>query len=137
MADENIYDEIEIEVSFSHKRKKDPPPHFHNVSLPPSQIKKIKKQKEPKNFPFLPYHKDMTYDTTLQIYHYPCPCGDRFEINIEDLRDGEEIAVCPSCSLQIRVIFDQGDLPLPLPPDDGGNHEQQQQQQQQAVVEVV
>lgn len=78
----------------------------------------------------------MTYDTTLQIYHYPCPCGDRFEINIEDLREGEEIAVCPSCSLQIRVIFDEGDLPLPLPPDDGGNSEQQKQQQQ-AVVEVV
>lgn len=34
MADENIYDEIEIEVSFSHQEKKDPPPHFHNVSLP-------------------------------------------------------------------------------------------------------
>lgn len=94
----------------------------------------MKKQKElKKRFPFLPYHKDMTYDTTLQIYHYPCPCGDRFEINIEDLREGEEIAVCPSCSLQIRVIFDEGDLPLPLPPDDGGNREQQKQ----AVVEVV
>jgi diphthamide biosynthesis protein 3 len=69
MADENIYDEIEIE--------------------------------------------DMTYDETMQTYYYPCPCGDRFEINIEDLRDGEEIAVCPSCSLQIRVIFDVDDLPKP------------------------
>ncbi|RMJ25640.1 hypothetical protein PHISP_03512 [Aspergillus sp. HF37] len=55
--------------------------------------------------------EDMTYDPTLQIYHYPCPCGDRFEIAIADLRDGEEIAVCPSCSLMIRVIFDEGDLP--------------------------
>lgn len=55
----------------------------------------------------------MTYDETTQLYHYPCPCGDRFEINIEDLRDGEEIAVCPSCSLQIRVIFDVDDLPKP------------------------
>lgn len=55
--------------------------------------------------------EDMTFDKTLQIYHYPCPCGDRFEINIQDLRDGEEIAVCPSCSLQIRVIFDAKDLP--------------------------
>ena len=55
--------------------------------------------------------EDMTFDSTLQIYHYPCPCGDRFEINIADLRDGEEIAVCPSCSLMIRVIFDAGDLP--------------------------
>ncbi|KGQ01677.1 diphthamide biosynthesis protein 3 [Paracoccidioides lutzii Pb01] len=55
--------------------------------------------------------EDMTYDPTLQIYHYPCPCGDRFEIGIADLRDGEEIAVCPSCSLMVRVIFDLDDLP--------------------------
>ncbi|RAL03994.1 zf-CSL-domain-containing protein, partial [Aspergillus ibericus CBS 121593] len=54
--------------------------------------------------------EDMTYDPALQIYHYPCPCGDRFEIAIDDLRDGEDIAVCPSCSLMIRVIFDEGDL---------------------------
>ncbi|KAN0069807.1 hypothetical protein V8E54_012113 [Elaphomyces granulatus] len=54
--------------------------------------------------------EDMTFDPNLQIYHYPCPCGDRFEIAIDDLRDGEEIAVCPSCSLQIRVIFDLDDL---------------------------
>ncbi|RAH85686.1 zf-CSL-domain-containing protein [Aspergillus japonicus CBS 114.51] len=51
--------------------------------------------------------EDMTFDPNLQIYHYPCPCGDRFEIAIDDLRDGEEIAVCPSCSLMIRVIFDE------------------------------
>ena len=50
--------------------------------------------------------EDMTYDPTLEIYHYPCPCGDRFEIGIADLRDGEEIAVCPSCSLMIRVVFE-------------------------------
>ena len=55
--------------------------------------------------------EDMIYDSTLQIYHYPCPCGDRFEINIDSLRDGEEIAVCPSCSLRIRVVFEVGDLP--------------------------
>jgi len=50
--------------------------------------------------------EDMTYDSTLEIYHYPCPCGDRFEIGIADLRDGEDIAVCPSCSLMIRVVFE-------------------------------
>ena len=55
--------------------------------------------------------EDMTFDKTLQIYHYPCPCGDRFEIGIADLRDGEEIAVCPSCSLMIKVIFEAKDLP--------------------------
>lgn len=50
--------------------------------------------------------EDMTYDPVLEIYHYPCPCGDRFEIAIADLRDSEDIAVCPSCSLMIRVIFE-------------------------------
>ena len=54
--------------------------------------------------------EDMTFDPTLQIYHYPCPCGDRFEIAIDDLRDAQDIAVCPSCSLMIRVIFDMDDL---------------------------
>jgi diphthamide biosynthesis protein 3 len=51
--------------------------------------------------------EDCFYDETLQIYHHPCPCGDRFEISIFDMRDGEDIARCPSCSLMIRVIFDQ------------------------------
>jgi diphthamide biosynthesis protein 3 len=51
--------------------------------------------------------EDCFYDETLQIYHHPCPCGDRFEICIADMRDGEDIARCPSCSLMIRIIFDQ------------------------------
>ncbi|KAH7399099.1 hypothetical protein DE146DRAFT_522025 [Phaeosphaeria sp. MPI-PUGE-AT-0046c] len=55
--------------------------------------------------------EDCFYDATLQIYHHPCPCGDRFEISIADMRDGEDIARCPSCSLMIRIIFDQSDLP--------------------------
>ena len=42
------------------------------------------------------------------------PCGDRFEISIDDLREQEtDIAVCPSCSLQIRVIYGVEDLPKP------------------------
>jgi|ERR1712000_55235 len=61
--------------------------------------------------------EDMTYDETLQMYHYPCPCGDRFQIQLDDLRDEQDIAVCPSCSLMIRVIFDLGDLPKPPPGD--------------------
>ncbi|OAP64012.1 diphthamide biosynthesis protein 3 [Fonsecaea erecta] len=54
--------------------------------------------------------EDMTYDATLQLYHYPCPCGDRFEISLGSLQEGEDIAVCPSCSLMVRVIFDLEDL---------------------------
>ena len=54
--------------------------------------------------------EDLTFDPALHIYHYPCPCGDRFEISIYDLLDGEDVAVCPSCSLMIRVVFERDDL---------------------------
>ncbi|KAL3313468.1 ATP-binding cassette sub- B member 7, mitochondrial [Cichlidogyrus casuarinus] len=54
--------------------------------------------------------EDMEFDEELQSYHYPCPCGDRFLISIEQLQLGEEIAECPSCSLQIRVIYDLAEL---------------------------
>jgi len=58
--------------------------------------------------------EDMTYDEDRQIYHYPCPCGDRFEIALLDLQDeSNDIGVCPSCSLMIRIIYDQSDLPKP------------------------
>ncbi|KAH9875403.1 hypothetical protein J1614_004895 [Plenodomus biglobosus] len=50
--------------------------------------------------------EDCFYDEALGIYHHPCPCGDRFEILVDDMRDGEDIARCPSCSLMIRIIFD-------------------------------
>ncbi|KAI0533202.1 zf-CSL-domain-containing protein [Xylaria digitata] len=73
--------------------------------------------------------EDMTFDETLQIFHYPCPCGDRFEIALSDLQDeSNDIAVCPSCSLMIRVIFDQDNLPQP-PPDDPAPEPIEQQQQ--------
>ena len=50
--------------------------------------------------------EDMTFDKARQIYTYPCPCGDEFQIALLDLQDEQDIAVCPSCSLMIRVIFD-------------------------------
>lgn len=50
--------------------------------------------------------EDFEYDEENGIYHYPCPCGDRFEIFKEDLLIGEEVATCPSCSLVVRVIYD-------------------------------
>lgn len=52
--------------------------------------------------------EDMEFDESLKVYHYPCPCGDKFEIALADLQDDfNDIAVCPSCSLMIRVIYDQ------------------------------
>lgn len=41
-----------------------------------------------------------------RVYHYPCPCGDRFEISRQQLKEYEDIATCPSCSLVIRVVYD-------------------------------
>lgn len=51
--------------------------------------------------------EDFEYDEETEMYYYPCPCGDRFQISKEDLENGEEIATCPSCSLIIKVIYDQ------------------------------
>ena len=50
--------------------------------------------------------EDMVFHKETSLYTYPCPCGDQFEILLQDLRDGEDVAVCPSCSLMIKVIFD-------------------------------
>jgi diphthamide biosynthesis protein 3 len=50
--------------------------------------------------------EDMSFDDAMGLYTFPCPCGDRFEILLEDLREGQDVAVCPSCSLMIRVIFE-------------------------------
>lgn len=51
--------------------------------------------------------EDFTFDPVTQLFQYPCPCGDRFAISIDDLQDGEDIAVCPSCSLMVKVILNQ------------------------------
>ncbi|KAL7411773.1 hypothetical protein BDY24DRAFT_334234, partial [Mrakia frigida] len=53
--------------------------------------------------------EDFVWDELKRVYHYPCPCGDRFEITKLDLKEGEDIAKCPSCSLLVRVIYDQLD----------------------------
>lgn len=64
--------------------------------------------------------EDMTYDPQTMLFHYPCPCGDRFEVCIDDLLDGStDTAVCPSCSLTIQVIFDPSDLEEYTKPVDG------------------
>lgn len=54
--------------------------------------------------------EDMEFDEIEQIYYFPCPCGDKFQISVEDLQNGDEIAHCPSCSLILRVIYDPEDF---------------------------
>lgn len=48
---------------------------------------------------------EFIYDEENQIYKYPCPCGDEFEISEEDIENNEIVARCPACSLIIRVIY--------------------------------
>ncbi|TFY79522.1 hypothetical protein EWM64_g4491 [Hericium alpestre] len=62
--------------------------------------------------------EDMAWDEEKRVYHYPCPCGDRFEISRGQLADYEDIATCPSCSLVIRVIYDPLDYEDEPPDDD-------------------
>ncbi|XP_010913741.1 diphthamide biosynthesis protein 3-like [Elaeis guineensis] len=57
--------------------------------------------------------EDMEWNEELQAFTYPCPCGDLFQITREDLRFGEEIARCPSCSLFITVIYNPEDFADP------------------------
>ncbi|BGP12866.1 hypothetical protein JCM10213_009306 [Rhodosporidiobolus nylandii] len=53
--------------------------------------------------------EDFAWDDDKKVFHYPCPCGDRFEISRAQLAKGEEIATCPSCSLLVRVVYDMMD----------------------------
>ncbi|KAL6219907.1 hypothetical protein ACLB2K_007665 [Fragaria x ananassa] len=54
--------------------------------------------------------EDMEWNDELQAYTYPCPCGDLFQITKEDLKLGEEIAHCPSCTLYITVVYNIEDF---------------------------
>jgi len=61
--------------------------------------------------------EDMQWDEEKRVFHYPCPCGDRFEISRKQLANYEDVATCPSCSLIIRVVYDPLDFE-DEPPDE-------------------
>lgn len=54
--------------------------------------------------------RDFKFNEESRMFHYPCPCGDNFEISLEDLRNGEIVARCPSCSLVICAVYEPEDL---------------------------
>jgi len=54
--------------------------------------------------------EDMTWNAELKAYTYECPCGDLFQITLEDLKKGEDRGDCPSCSLYITVLYDPEDF---------------------------
>lgn len=39
------------------------------------------------------------------VLRFPCPCGDLFELLLEDFIAGKDVAQCPTCSLTIKVLF--------------------------------
>ena len=53
---------------------------------------------------------DFKFNKDLELFTYPCPCGDIFTITLDDLNSGETIARCNSCSLLVHVIYSQKDL---------------------------
>ncbi|KAK9789215.1 hypothetical protein WJX73_006550 [Symbiochloris irregularis] len=63
--------------------------------------------------------EDMQWNEDLKAFTYSCPCGDLFQITLEELKAGEDIAHCPSCTLYISVIYDPADFQdtEPKPPD--------------------
>ncbi|KAL8449354.1 hypothetical protein Emag_003644 [Eimeria magna] len=64
--------------------------------------------------------QELEFDALEQLFVYPCPCGDLFELPLAELRaaaagaetQGFALASCPSCSLKIRVLFDTAELKL-------------------------
>ncbi len=54
--------------------------------------------------------EDMEFNEETGTYTYACPCGDLFQITLEELAEGCEVGKCPSCSLVIRVIYDPEDF---------------------------
>ncbi|XP_030101284.1 DPH3 homolog [Mus musculus] len=52
------------------------------------------------------FHEDYQYNKDSETYFCPFPCGD-FSITKEDVENGEDVAMCPSCSFIIKVIYDK------------------------------
>ena len=59
--------------------------------------------------------EDMDWNPEMGAFTYQCPCGDLFQITPDELRAGEEIGTCPSCSLVITVVYDPDDLKELIP----------------------
>jgi len=51
--------------------------------------------------------EDFEFDEEDNTYYFPCPCGDRFQITLEELQSGVDIATCPTCSLVVKIIYDK------------------------------
>lgn len=53
---------------------------------------------------------DFSYHPSTRQFTYPCPCGDLFIISLDDIKNGETVARCPSCSLLVIVVYGDKDI---------------------------
>jgi diphthamide biosynthesis protein 3 len=81
--------------------------------------------------------EDLIFDSETESYSYPCPCGDKFKISLEELWDGEDIADCQSCTLFIKVIYEEEDLPPLREDSDDENEPEKQGTSEGEVTEAV
>ena len=47
---------------------------------------------------------EIEFDADRGVMHFPCPCGDIFELTLEAFIGGNSVAECPTCSLTIAVV---------------------------------
>jgi len=71
--------------------------------------------------------EDMTYLPATQTYSYPCPCGDVFSITLEELWDGEDVGLCASCTLRIKVVYEEEGLPEMEEVEEGEEEEEEEE----------
>eukprot|EP00947_MAST-08B_sp_MAST-8B-sp1_P001911 g1911.t1 len=50
---------------------------------------------------------DMTYVEEMDAYEGPCRCGDLLRVTTSQLELGEDLMECPSCSLQVQVLYEE------------------------------
>jgi diphthamide biosynthesis protein 3 len=50
---------------------------------------------------------DMVLSDDGAVLTYPCPCGDVFELDIDEFVNNDaDVAQCPTCSLTVKILFD-------------------------------
>ncbi|KAJ3148943.1 DnaJ sub C member 24 [Geranomyces michiganensis] len=52
---------------------------------------------------------DMQHDPATELFSMPCRCGGSYVICEDDLGDGVDIVGCSTCSLRIRVLYEEAD----------------------------
>ena len=50
---------------------------------------------------------DMNFDPTEEQYESPCRCGGKYVVMVSDLEEGVEVVCCSTCSLSIRVLYQE------------------------------